>query len=182
MLYHFNGETLTLPELRVRLTDVSLPMQPTAEELAPLGVTVIPESEPDTDTELAAAKAVRLETLNAEFERANASGHFASSLGFEVDATERANRDVQGLITLMAASGQGETPFCDYGNVMRTVTLDQLRILQLEIIAYGQALYARKWALRTAVETAATLDAVQAVEIEFDTLPAPVLPQGVKVA
>ena len=65
---------------------------------------------------------------------------------------------------------------------MRTVTLDQLRILQLEIIAYGQALYTRKWALRTAVETAATLDAVQAVEIEFDTLPAPVLPQGVKVA
>lgn len=182
MLYHFNGETLTLPELRVRLTGISLPMQPTAEELAPLGVTILPDPEPEPDAELTAARADRLAFLHAEFERASASGHFASSLGFEVDATERANRDVQGLITLLEGTGATESHFCDYGNVMRTVSLEQLRILQLEIIAYGQALYARKWALRTAIEAAGTVDAVQSVEIEFDTLPAPVLPQGVKVA
>ena len=136
-----------------------------------------PDPEPDPGAALALAKAAKLTELATAFEEANARGHFASpTLGFEVDATERANRDVQGLLTLLEASGGTETPYCDYGNAMRTVTLEQLRALQLELIAYGQALYARKWALRTAIAAAASVEEVEAVEIEFDTLPAPTLP------
>ena len=58
---------------------------------------------------------------------------------------------------------------------MRTVTLAQLGTLQLEIIVYGQMLYARKWELREAVNAAQTPEAVAAIEINFDDLPAPVV-------
>lgn len=177
-MYEYKGHVYALLDLmRLFLPHVSLPAQPTAEQLAPYGITVIPDPEPDPGAALALARAAKLTELAAAFEAANAHGHFCSpTLGFEVDATERANRDVQGLLTLLEASGGTETAYCDYGNVMRTVTLEQLRALQLELIAWGQALYARKWALRTAIAAAASVEAVEAVEIEFDTLPAPTVP------
>lgn len=176
-LYQYNDKTFTLPELRAAFPQVSLPAAPTADALAPLGVTVLPDPEPDAETLLAQARASRLADLDAAFERAQREGHFGSpSLGFEVDATERANRDVSGLITVLQATGQRETAFCDYGNVMRQVTLDQLKTLQLEIIVYAQMLYARKWDLRAAIVAAENPHDVAAVEINFDTLPAPVLP------
>ena len=174
-MYQYDDNVYTLPELRALFPQVSLPAAPTADALAPLGVTVIPDPEPDTGAALAEAKAGRLADLADAFERSQQEGHFASSLGFEVDGTERANRDVQGLLTLMEATGATEKLFCDYGNVMRLVTLDQLKILQLELIVYGQMLYARKWELRAAIEAAENADAVAAVEINFDTLPAPTL-------
>lgn len=181
--YEFLGTRYTLPELRRQFPDISLPAQPTAEQLAPYDITVIPDPEPDPGAALALARAAKLTELATAFEAANARGHFASpTLGFEVDATERANRDVQGLLTLLEASGGTETAYCDYGNAMRTVTLEQLRALQLELIAWGQALYARKWALRTAIAAAASVEDVEAVEIEFDTLPAPTLPSAAEQA
>ena len=178
-MYQYNDRIMTLPELRAALPQVSLPARPAPETLAPLGVTVIPDPEPDAAALLAGARAEQLAGLDAAFEAAQRQGHFCSpSLGFEVDANERANRDVTGLITVLQATGQAETTFCDYGNVMRQVTLEQLKTLQLELLVYGQMLYARKWELRTAINAAASAEAVRAVEIEFDTLPAPTLPQG----
>ena len=113
--------------------------------------------------------------LGDAFEHVQQFGHFGSSLGFEVDANERANRDVAGLVTMLEATCEKETVFCDYGNVMRHVTLGQLQSLQLELIAYGRMLYARKWELREAVNAAQTPEAVAAIEINFDDLPAPVV-------
>ena len=78
-------------------------------------------------------------------------------------------------MTMLEATGEKETVFCDYGNVMRHVTLEQLQSLQLELIAYGRMLYARKWELREAVNAAQTPEAVAAIEINFDDLPAPVV-------
>ena len=40
--------------------------------------------------------------------------------------------------------------------------------MRLEVIAYGQALYARKWELRAAIESAESVAEVQAVDINFD--------------
>lgn len=175
--YEYLGRALTLPEVRALFPHISLPADPTPEQLAPYDITVIPDPEPDAGAALAEARGAKLAELAEAFERAEANGHFASpTLGFEVDASARANRDVQGLLTLLEASGGAETAYCDYGNTMRTVTLAQLRALQLELIAYGQALYARKWALRAAIEAADSVAALDAVEVEFDTLPAPALP------
>lgn len=130
------------------------------------------------------AKSGKLAELAKAFIAAEASGWLASSLGFDIDATERANRDIAGLITVMSQPGAPETTyFCDHHNQMRPVTLANLHTMQLEIITYGQNLYAQKWQIRTAIEAAETVDAVQAVVIAFggdpiapdtsDTDPAP---------
>ena len=119
-----------------------------------------PEPEPPT---LEEARAAKLEEINAAFERAGAAGHVTSSLGFEIDANERANRDTEGLITVLSATGAAGTLFCDYNNVMREVTLDDLKTIRLEIIAHGQALYAKKWLLREAVNAAQSVEEIQAV-------------------
>ena len=109
------------------------------------------------------ARAAKLAEISAAFEQAGRTAHVRSSLGFEIDANERANRDVEGLITVLTATGAPGTMFCDYNNVMREVTLEQLKTLRLEIIAHGQALYAKKWLLREAVGAAQTLAEIQAV-------------------
>lgn len=173
--YSYENKTYTLSELRFLFPTVSFPAFPSEADLAPFGVTLVPDPEPTPEEMLAGARAEKLVQLGDAFEHVQQFGHFGSSLGFEVDANERANRDVAGLITLLEAAGQTETQFCDYGNVMRTVTLAQLRTLQLEIIVYGQMLYARKWELRDSISAAQTPEAVAAIEINFDDLPAPVV-------
>lgn len=175
-MYRYNDADYTLQELRTVFPQISLPAAPTAESLQELGVTIVPDTAADPAELLANARARKLQELSERFAHAEKYAHFASSLGFEVDANERANRDVQGLVTMLEATGQTETMYCDYGNVMHQVTLEQLRTLQLEIIYYGQMLYAGKWELRSAIEAAASPEDVAAIEINFDTLPAPVLP------
>lgn len=173
--YSHENKTYTLSELRFLFPTVSFPAFPSEADLAPFGVTLVPDPEPTPEEMLAGARAEKLVQLGDAFEHVQQFGHFGSSLGFEVDANERANRDVAGLITVLEATGQTETQFCDYGNVMRTVTLAQLGTLQLEIIVYGQMLYARKWELRDSISAAQTPEAVAAIEINFDDLPAPVV-------
>ena len=114
------------------------------------------------------ARAVALARLDAAFSAAEASGKTMSSAGFVIDAMERSNRDIDGLIISLEATGAPETTFCAADNSFHTVTLDQLRTMRLEVIRHGQALYARKWELRTAIETAASADAVLAVDIDFE--------------
>lgn len=174
-VYDYEGKTYTLSELRVLFPNVSLPASLSEADLASLGVTLVPDVEPMPEELLADARANRLVRLADAFEQAQRFGHFGSSLGFEVDANERANRDVAGLVTMLEATGEKETLFCDYGNSMRRVTLEQLKTLQLELIAYGRMLYARKWELREAVSAAQTPEAVASIEINFDDLPAPVV-------
>ena len=110
----------------------------------------------------------KIAELNAAFSTAEQTGYVSSSLGFSVDATERANRDIAGLITVMSQDGApASTYFCDYGNIMRVVTLDNLRTMQLEVITHGRQLYARKWALRTAIEAAQSMEDLQTIVIDL---------------
>ena len=93
-----------------------------------------------------------------------------SSLGYEVDSDSRAMQDVNGLVaaaeaqTTFAASG---LIFMDANNVGHEVALDQLKTLQLEIIASGNAAYQEKWKLRDAIEKAKTKEELDAIEIAF---------------
>ena len=91
------------------------------------------------------ARAEALARLDTAFADAEATGKVTSSAGFVIDATERSNRDIEGLITSMEATGTPEASFCAADNSFHTVTLEQLRAMRLEVIAHGQALYARKW-------------------------------------
>ena len=113
------------------------------------------------------ARAAALAALNAAFAAAEAEGRVMSSAGFVIDATERSNRDIEGLITSMEATSTPQTVFCAADNSFHSVTLEQLRAMRLEVIAHGQALYARKWALRQAIEAAETVAGLQGIVISF---------------
>ena len=68
---------------------------------------------------------------------------------------------------MLEATGEEQTMFCDADNNMQPVTLENLKTMRLEVIQYGQALYAKKWAMRTAIEGAKDFAAVDAVNINF---------------
>lgn len=125
------------------------------------------------DTEHLAASLARyreaaLGRLHAAWLEAEGNGKLQSAAGFVIDANERANRDIGGLITMLEASGGSGATFCAADNTMHPVTLEQLRAMRLEVISYGQRLYAAKWAMRAALESAASFDEVDAVNISFE--------------
>lgn len=118
----------------------------------------------------------KLSELSKKHIKAEETGVIQSSLGFPVDANERANRDVSGLISQMEMTNIDKTQFCDANNDFHEVTLDNLKIMQLELIQYAQSLYATKWQLRAAIEAAKTVDELNAIDIKFvtDFIPAPI--------
>lgn len=93
-----------------------------------------------------------------------------SSLGFVADSDARAMMDTSGLVTTLEAQpeeARGTVAFMDHNNAPHQLTLDQMKTVNLEIIQNGQSAYAQKWALRTAIESAETTEAVNAIEIAF---------------
>jgi len=113
------------------------------------------------------ARARRLDALRSAWLEAEASGTVVLD-GVAYDANDRANRDIAGLITAMEAAGAESVTFCAADNSFRELSLADLRRLQLAVIQRAQALYARKWALRTAIEQATTFEALDAVQIGFE--------------
>lgn len=114
------------------------------------------------------AKQMKLDALHEAWLLAEASGTVESSAGFAIDATERANRDIEGLITSMENGSADSAVFCAADNSFHPVTLAQLKEMRLAIIRYAQALYARKWELRTAIGQAQTFGELDAVTISFE--------------
>lgn len=103
-----------------------------------------------------------LETLHKAAEE---EAHILSSLGFEIDANDRANRDVAGLLI---TTKEGETvQFCDYSNIMRTVSRSDLETMQVEIIKNAQSLYAQKWYYRNQIDNAASSTALSKISFTF---------------
>ena len=163
--------------------DINHPLTPAdyAEDVAPF-VELWEAEKARLEEEAAAAEAARLAEYNSveatrgrkeeelanAFTKATATAHLTCSLGFDIDANDAANRNVSGLVTLMEAEGAPENlQFCDYNNEIHTVTLTDLHVMQQEIIANGSALYARKWALRDAINIAATTEELNAITISF---------------
>ena len=163
--------------------DINHPLTPAdyAEDVAPF-VELWEAEKARLEEEAAAAEAARLAEYNSveatrgrkeeelanAFTKATATAHLTCSLGFDIDANDAANRNVSGLVTLMEAEGAPENlQFCDYNNEIHTVRLTDLHVMQQEIIANGSALYARKWALRDAINIAATTEELNAITISF---------------
>ena len=110
-------------------------------------------------------KAQKLEVLNAAHEQAEEDAHVRSSLGFEIDADDRANRDIDGILKTI---GDGTVLFCDYENNFHELNRAQCETLQIEIIQNAQALYAQKWQYRTQVEVAESVEELEAIEFTFE--------------
>ena len=124
----------------------------------------LPETPEET---LESRRAAKLEMLSQQFEQASARAFIDSSLGFRADADETAYRDVDGLVVLLSDQPEQTVSFCDYDNLMQTLTLEQLRVLQKEIARNGTYLYEQKWALREAIESAESVEELDGVTIAF---------------
>lgn len=93
-----------------------------------------------------------------------------SSLGFVADSDARAMMDTSGLVTTLEATPaetRSTVAFMDANNEPHMLTLEQMKTVQLEIIQNGQSAYAQKWAYRNAIDTAESVEDVNAVEIAF---------------
>ena len=104
--------------------------------------------------------------LNADFETAKERAHVKSSLGFEVDANQTANENVNGLLVTI---GDGTVFFCDYNNEFHELNKSQLETLRLEIIQNAQNLYTQKWTFRNAIENCKDIEELNSTvaDIEF---------------
>ena len=114
------------------------------------------------------AKVAKLTELAAAFDGASKTAHCMSSLGFEIDADEIANRNIEGL-ALVLESGES-TLFRAYDNSFHQVTKEQLETMRREIVVNSQRLYQTKWQIEAAIEAAQTVDELDAIDITFDTV------------
>lgn len=136
-------------------------IEPVAEGVRRFQIVAVPA--PTLDE----VKAQKLEALNAAHEAAESGAYIVSSLGFKVDADDRANRDIDGILKTI---GDGTVMFCDYANQFHELNKAQCETLQAEIIQNAQALYAQKWAYRAQVEAAESVDELNAIEFTFSHL------------
>lgn len=122
---------------------------------------------PETPT-LDELKQSKLEAVKTAFLAASETAHCMSSVGFEIDANETANRDINGLIVVMEARGKESELFRAYDNTFHEVALDDLKTMLVEISEHGQKLYARKWQLEVSIQAATTAEELDAITVTFD--------------
>ena len=125
----------------------------------------IPEPPAPTLEEVKTGKLVE---LNAAFVTASGQAHCRSSLGFEIDADEVANRNIEGL-TLVLQPGES-TLFRAYDNSFHSVTREELETMRKEIVVNSQKLYQAKWTLEAAITAAETVEALDAIALSAEAL------------
>lgn len=113
-------------------------------------------------------KAVRLTKLNAAFISASENAHCQSSAGFEINADETSNRNIEGLVLVLKP--EESTLFRAYDNSFHEVTKEQLETMRKEIVVNSQRLYQTKWWIEAAIESAQTVEELDAIDISFETL------------
>ncbi|MDD4556207.1 MAG: DUF4376 domain-containing protein [Alphaproteobacteria bacterium] len=104
-------------------------------------------------------KAEKLAEIKQAFNQEQEDGHIVSSLGFEVDATRRSKDDIESLLYV----DEFPVRFRDYNNEFHNLEKEQVEVLKREIIAYGLAVYQKKWSLEEAIKNATTIEEVEAV-------------------
>ena len=114
------------------------------------------------------ARAAKLTELNTAFTSASETAHCMSSAGFEINADEIANRNIEGLVLVL---NEGEsTLFRAWDNRFHEVTKEQLETMRKEIVVNSQRLYQIKWQIEAAIEAAETVGELDAIDIVFETL------------
>ena len=98
----------------------------------------------------------------------NNQATIVSSLGFKADSNERANTDINGLLVAYESNQDASITFRDADNQFHNLSYDQLKVLQLEIIENGNHAYAQKWAFDAQVESAASEEDLNAIEVKFE--------------
>ena len=181
-IYKYNGVEFT-NETQLRKAvwykeRKALPKLSTVEDWAKQNVEVIfktdaianPPREPDLDE----LKQMKLGALDGAFnEYRNSSSTFlVSSLGFKANANVVAFDNVSGLVAqLQFKADKGEEnpqiSFMTFDDELVMLDLEKMKTLQVEISENGSNIYAQKWALRQAIQTAENEEALSAIEIVF---------------
>ena len=112
------------------------------------------------------ARAAKLTELNAAFTAASENAHCQSSAGFEIDANETANRNIEGLVLVLKP--EESTLFRDWDNRFHEVTKEQLETMRKEIVVNSQRLYQTKWQIEAAIEAAETVGELDAIVIALE--------------
>ena len=113
-------------------------------------------------------KTEKLAELETAFIRASQEAHCTSSVGFEIDADEIANRNIEGLVLVMQP-GQ-TTLFRAYDNTFHEVTREQLEVMRKEIVVNSQYLYQAKWTMEAQIQAAETAEALDTIIITTEAL------------
>jgi hypothetical protein len=132
-------------------------------------VEVVP-SAPSLDV-LKSQKMVELEERFADY-RQSKDTFIESSLGFRANANIVAFDNVSGLVAqLQYRQENGEANptigFMTFDDELVTLSLADLKKLQVEISENGSKAYAQKWAIRTAIENAKNEEELNAIDIVF---------------
>ena len=114
------------------------------------------------------ARTEKLAELEAAFNTASQKAHCASSAGFEIDADEIANRNIEGLVLVMQP--EETTLFRAYDNTFHEVTREQLETMRKEIVVNSQYLYQAKWTMEARIKAAETTGELEAITFTEDTL------------
>lgn len=109
------------------------------------------------------AKAEKLEEIIQYTAQEEAAGYVNSSLGFKANATRKSKEDVGGILQSMENSKASIIMFRDYDNLFHALTLEQVKILQVEIINNGLQIYQHKWDLQALVENGKTIAEIEGV-------------------
>ena len=150
----------------------------TVEDWKSLGVTLEETPDPVSPTphepDLDELKQMKLGALDGAFEeyRQSSKTFLISSLGFKANANVTAFDNVSGLVArLQFKADKGEenpqVGFMTFDDELVMLGLDELKTLQVEISANGSNIYAQKWSIRQAIQTAKTKKSLASIEIGF---------------
>ena len=120
-----------------------------------------------TEITLEEVKISKLAILDKAFKDITESAYLLSSLGFYINAGTRAKVDIDGIITHMEAEDVETKMFMDYENIVQVITLDEAKILQLEIIKNGEFIYQQKWEFRNKINNALSINDIDTLKMEF---------------
>ena len=114
------------------------------------------------------ARTEKLAELERAFNTASHKAHCTSSVGFEIDADEIANRNIEGLVLVMQP--EETTLFRAYDNTFHEVTREQLETMRREIVVNSQYLYQAKWTMEARIRAAETAEALKIIVVTPGTL------------
>ena len=114
------------------------------------------------------AREAKLAELEAAFDTTSREAHCTSSVGFEIDADETANRNIEGLVLVMQP--EKTTLFRAYDNTFHEVTREQLETMRKEIVVNSQYLYQAKWTMEAQIQAAETAEALDTIIITAEAL------------
>lgn len=123
----------------------------------------IPEK---TLEELKTEKLTQLQSKQRSFEDNVCSEmKIMSSIGFLIDADIRSQNNMTNLIQNL---GTDDTEFYKCGdNVIRPLTVEQLKTMKKECYLNGKSLYTQCWDYKETIEAATTKEEVEAIKLEF---------------